>query len=79
MFRGLYFLDFIKKGKVYTNDEADGLDVRETKQYPLSPRMLKPASNPKYYDDLIKELDEAPRRSWLQSKIKKLRAMVRFS
>ena len=47
-------------------------------QHPLSPKMLQPASNPKYYDDLIKELDEAPRRSWLQSKIKKLRGMIRL-
>ena len=52
---------------------------RESKQYPLSPKMLQPASNPKYYDDLIKELDEAPRRSWLQSKIKKWRGMIRLS
>ncbi|RQM07577.1 hypothetical protein DH86_00002032, partial [Scytalidium sp. 3C] len=26
--------------------------------------LLKPASNPTYYEDLIKELEEAPTRSW---------------
>lgn len=49
------------------------------KQYPLSEKMLKPHSNPKYYENLLKELDEAPRRSWLQSKLNKWKGFLRFS
>lgn len=42
-----------------------------THQYPVSERMLRPASNPSYYTNLMKELEEAPKRSrfgkWLNS------------
>lgn len=48
-------------------------------QYPLSEKMLKPPSNPEYYERLIKELDEAPRRSWLQSKLARWKGFLRFS
>ena len=40
---------------------------------------MKPASNPTYYTDLIKELQEAPKRSWFQSMINKWKGFLRFS
>ena len=47
-------------------------------QYPLSEMMMKPASDPEYYGRLVKELNEAPTRSWLQSKIQKWKGAFRF-
>ena len=48
-------------------------------QYPLSERMLKPTSCPAYYDELIKELDEAPHRSWFGRFINSWKGFIRFS
>ncbi|KAL2057693.1 hypothetical protein ABVK25_002077 [Lepraria finkii] len=55
------------------------LENRYTKIYPLSERTMKPASNPKYYDDLLKELNEAPTRSWFQSMVSRWKGFLRFS
>lgn len=49
------------------------------KQYPLSEKMMKPASNPTYYDVLLKELDAAPKRSWFKSVINRWKGSLRFS
>lgn len=49
------------------------------KQYPLSDKMMKPASNPKYYDELLKEIDEAPKRSWFQGVLNRWKGFLRFS
>ena len=40
---------------------------------------MKPASNPAYYDELVKELQEAPTRSWLSRLVKRWKGMIRFS
>ena len=48
-------------------------------QYPLSERMMKPVSKPTYYDDLIKEMDEAPKRSWLGRYINSWKGSIRWS
>ncbi|KAL8984946.1 MAG: hypothetical protein Q9205_001222 [Flavoplaca limonia] len=40
------------------------MENRYSKKYPLSDRLLKPLSNPGYYENLMKELDEAPKRSF---------------
>ncbi len=48
-------------------------------QYPLSARMLRPASNPDYYDGLLKELKEAPGRSWFGSVVKRWKGALRFT
>ena len=48
-------------------------------QYPLSERMMRPASNPNYYDGLLKELNEAPTRSWFQSMVNRWKGSLRFS
>ena len=48
-------------------------------QYPISERMLKPASSPAHYDNLIKELDEAPKRSWIKRYLNSWKGFIRFS
>lgn len=40
---------------------------------------MRPASNPDYYDNLVKELDEAPNRSRFQSWVNKWKGFLRFS
>lgn len=40
---------------------------------------MKPKSNPDYYQDLVKELEEAPNRTFLQRMGKKLGGMLRFT
>ncbi|KAL9103316.1 MAG: hypothetical protein Q9163_001622 [Psora crenata] len=55
------------------------LENRYAKKYPLSERMMKPASNPTHYEDLVKELEEAPNRSWLGAKLNKWKGFLRFS
>jgi len=41
--------------------------------------MLQPASRPNHYADLMRELDEAPRRSWLAKKWLRWSKLVRFN
>ena len=40
---------------------------------------MRPASNPNYYDGLLKELEEAPKRSWLQSVVNRWKGALRFT
>lgn len=42
-------------------------------------RLMKPRSNPTHYTDLIKELEEAPNRSWFGRMTKRLGGLIRFS
>ncbi|KAI8624174.1 hypothetical protein F5Y19DRAFT_337423 [Xylariaceae sp. FL1651] len=49
------------------------LDNRYKKTYPITGSLLQPKSNPTYFSDLVKELEEAPNRSvferfWLRMK-----------
>ncbi|KAF1817664.1 hypothetical protein P152DRAFT_445710 [Eremomyces bilateralis CBS 781.70] len=55
------------------------LDNRYMKKYPISKDVLKPKSNVTYYDDLIKELEMAPRRNWWENFVTNLRGKIRFS
>ncbi|MCJ1295115.1 hypothetical protein MMC34_006676 [Xylographa carneopallida] len=55
------------------------LENRYTKKYPLSEHLMKPQSYPQYYDNLVKELDEAPTRSWLQRQINKWKGSLRMT
>lgn len=41
------------------------LENRYANKYPLPPRIRRPASNPDYYENLIKEFEEAPKRDWI--------------
>ena len=48
-------------------------------QYPLSDSYMRPASNPSHYTDLIAELDAAPNRSWLATRLNKWKGFLRMS
>ncbi|KAF8245121.1 hypothetical protein K440DRAFT_634930 [Wilcoxina mikolae CBS 423.85] len=54
------------------------LEDRFKKAYPLKENMLRPKSNPEYYEKLLKELDAAPERSWLESKLNFWKGLIRF-
>ncbi|KAF2085311.1 hypothetical protein K490DRAFT_67730 [Saccharata proteae CBS 121410] len=55
------------------------LDNRYTKAYPVSPNLLKPTSNPTYYEDLMVELSKAPERGWFERYVNKWKGFLRFS
>jgi len=55
------------------------LEDRYAREYPLPGVLRQPASNPTYYDDLVKEMHEAPTRSWLGSLAKRIQGSFRFS
>ena len=55
------------------------LEDRYAKEFPLPQMLRTPASNPTYYDDLIREMQEAPTRSWLGSLMKRIQGLLRFS
>ncbi|KAK3320242.1 hypothetical protein B0T19DRAFT_404753 [Cercophora scortea] len=55
------------------------LENRYKNKYKISGQLMQPKSNPKYYTDLMTELEEAPTRTWLQRMGKKLGGMIRFS
>ncbi|BDD55575.1 hypothetical protein MAP00_001074 [Monascus purpureus] len=54
------------------------LDDRYAKRYPLSPKLRFPASDPNYYDNLVREFEEAPGRNWLGRAKKRLSGLFRF-
>merc|ERR1712000_184737 len=47
-------------------------------RYKLSGRMLEPNSQPTYFADLVREIEEAPKRTWFERLGKKLSGMVRL-
>jgi cytochrome b pre-mRNA-processing protein 6 len=55
------------------------LENRYSKMYPTSPEMLRPQSRPEYYEELAREMEEAPNRSWWQRKWMRIAGIVRFS
>ncbi|PQE32387.1 hypothetical protein CJF32_00001141 [Rutstroemia sp. NJR-2017a WRK4] len=54
------------------------LEDRYKRKYPLSDKIMKPASNPNLYQDLLKELEAAPTRTYFQGLINRWKKMVRF-
>ncbi|KAI0016342.1 hypothetical protein F4780DRAFT_693796 [Xylariomycetidae sp. FL0641] len=54
------------------------LDNRARKKYPITGSLLKPQSNPTYFDDLLRELEEAPSRSLLQRYWLRLKGSIRL-
>ena len=52
--------------------------ANRNEQYELSDKIMKPTSNPTYYEDLMKELEEAPNRSWFQQQVNKWKGALRF-
>ncbi|KAJ9638078.1 hypothetical protein H2204_004389 [Knufia peltigerae] len=55
------------------------LEDRYAKEFPTPNKVRHPASQPTYYEDLIKEMGEAPTRTWLASTWNRLRGMLRVS
>ncbi|KAG7284426.1 hypothetical protein NEMBOFW57_010799 [Staphylotrichum longicolle] len=55
------------------------LEDRYKNKYRPSPKIFEPKSNPTYYNDLLKELEEAPNRSLLGRMAKRLSGMIRFT
>ncbi|KYK62159.1 hypothetical protein DCS_03306 [Drechmeria coniospora] len=47
-------------------------------RYKLKGPMLEPRSQPRYFDDLVREIDEAPNRSWFERLGKRLSGMIRL-
>ncbi|PHH79954.1 hypothetical protein CDD82_2057 [Ophiocordyceps australis] len=47
-------------------------------EYSLKGPMLEPRSQPTYFDDLMREIEEAPKRTWLGRLGKKLTGMIRL-
>jgi hypothetical protein len=47
-------------------------------QYKLKGPMLEPKSQPTYFQDLVREIEEAPRRTWLERLGKRLSGMIRL-
>lgn len=54
------------------------IENRYSKDYPMPQTLRNPASQPKHYDDLVKELEEAPDRTWLGGVMKRIKGSLRF-
>ncbi|KAI0903325.1 hypothetical protein F4823DRAFT_619029 [Ustulina deusta] len=54
------------------------LDNRYKKTYPITGSLLQPKSNPTYFADLLKELEEAPNRSVFETFWLRMKGLVRF-
>ncbi|KPM34165.1 hypothetical protein AK830_g12410 [Neonectria ditissima] len=54
------------------------LQDRYSDRFELKGSMLEPKSQPTYFEDLVREIDEAPNRSWLERLGKRLSGMIRF-
>jgi cytochrome b pre-mRNA-processing protein 6 len=48
-------------------------------QYKITGSLLEPRSNPTHYTDLVKELEEAPNRTFFGRIAKRLGGMIRFN
>ncbi|KAL8789064.1 MAG: hypothetical protein Q9213_001327 [Squamulea squamosa] len=55
------------------------LENRYSRKYPLSDRLMKPLSNPGHYENLVKELEEAPKRSFFGRLANSWKGFVRWS
>lgn len=53
------------------------VDNKYQTKYPVPESIRRPASQPSYYDDLLRELDEAPKRSWLGSMVNSWKGFLR--
>ncbi|KAF2966539.1 hypothetical protein GQX73_g7005 [Xylaria multiplex] len=54
------------------------LDNRYKKTYPITGSLLQPKSNPTYFTDLLKELEEAPNRSFFERFWLRMKGIVRL-
>ncbi|KAI0970675.1 hypothetical protein F4678DRAFT_115163 [Xylaria arbuscula] len=54
------------------------LDNRYKRTYPITGSLLQPKSNPTYFTDLLKELEEAPNRSFMERLWLRVKGIVRL-
>ncbi|KAI1352020.1 hypothetical protein F5Y01DRAFT_281127 [Xylaria sp. FL0043] len=54
------------------------LDNRYKNTYPITGSLLQPKSNPTYFVDLLKELKEAPHRSFFERLMLRVKGIVRL-
>ncbi|KAI0445231.1 hypothetical protein F4803DRAFT_509020 [Xylaria telfairii] len=54
------------------------LENRYKRTYPITGSLLQPKSNPTYFADLLKELEEAPSRSWFDRFLLRIKGVVRL-
>ncbi|GAO17998.1 hypothetical protein UVI_02060200 [Ustilaginoidea virens] len=47
-------------------------------RFKLKGPMLEPKSQPTYFKDLVREIEEAPKRTWLERLGKRLSGMIRL-
>jgi cytochrome b pre-mRNA-processing protein 6 len=62
-----------------TNALYSLLENRYMHENPMPAKLRRPASNPEHYDVLVRELEEAPGRSWLGALVKRVKGSLRFS
>ncbi|KAI0867927.1 hypothetical protein GGS24DRAFT_507310 [Hypoxylon argillaceum] len=54
------------------------LDNRYKKTYPITGSLLQPRSNPNYFTNLLKELEEAPNRTFMERLLLRMKGIVRL-
>ncbi|KAI0466785.1 hypothetical protein F4859DRAFT_291341 [Xylaria cf. heliscus] len=54
------------------------LENRYKRTYPITGSLLQPKSNPTYFTDLLRELEEAPSRSWFERFLLRVKGVVRL-
>ncbi|KAI1122286.1 hypothetical protein F5Y10DRAFT_254427 [Nemania abortiva] len=54
------------------------LQNRYKRTYPITGSLLQPKGNPTYFTDLLKELEEAPSRSFLDRLLLRIKGLVRL-
>jgi cytochrome b pre-mRNA-processing protein 6 len=62
-----------------TNALYSLLENRYATANPMPQILRRPSSNPEHYDILLRELEEAPGRSWLGGFVKRVKGALRFS
>lgn len=55
------------------------LENRYANKSPMPQSLRRPSSDPEHYDVLVKELEEAPNRSWFGGLVKRIKGSLRFS
>ena len=55
------------------------LENRYASKYPMPASLRNPKSNPTYYDDLVREMHEAPNRSWFGGVVKRFKGSLRLT
>jgi cytochrome b pre-mRNA-processing protein 6 len=54
------------------------LEDRYKTKYPLSEAVFRPRSAPAHYEELMKEIERAPGKTWWQAKVDEWKMMIRW-